>query len=147
MGYFLPFYTTNIPKNENFKNINKTPGDIILHKSTKHHGHIYCSWDIANDACNFYFSFWAIFCPFTSLKAQKIKISKKKKKMKKSLEMSSFYTCLPKIMIISYTVPRIWCVTDAVVIFHFGLFFVLLPPNRLMKISKKWKKNLGDIII
>ena len=30
------------------------------------------------DGCNCYFSFWAIFCPFTTLIAQKIKISKKK---------------------------------------------------------------------
>ena len=36
---------------------------------------------MAHDRCNFYFSFWAIFCPFTPLTAQKIKI---KKKMKKS---------------------------------------------------------------
>ena len=34
----------------------------------------YGTWQI-----NCYFSFWAIFCPFTSLTAQKIKISKKKK--------------------------------------------------------------------
>ena len=38
-----------------------------------------------------------------------------------------FYTSLPKIMIICYTVPEIWHVTDVIVIFHFGLFFVLLP--------------------
>ena len=33
-----------------------------------------------------------------------------------------FYTSVPKIMIICYTVLEIWCVTD-VVIFYFGLFF------------------------
>ena len=56
----------------------KTPGDItILHKCTKNHDHmLYCSWDIAHDGCNCYFSFWAIICPFTPLTAQKIKISK-----------------------------------------------------------------------
>ena len=26
-------------------------------------------------------------------------------------------------MIIYYTVPEIWCVTDVVFVFHFGLFF------------------------
>ena len=41
---------------------------IILHKCTK------------NDGCNCYFSFWAIFCPFTLPTTQKIKISKKWKK-------------------------------------------------------------------
>ena len=47
---------------------------------------------------------------------------------KKGLEILTFYTCMPKIMIICYTVPEIWCVTDAIVIFHFGIFFALLPP-------------------
>ena len=28
-------------------------------------------------------------------------------------------------MIICYTVPEIWCVTDVIVIFHFGIFFAL----------------------
>ena len=43
----------------------KTPGDIIiLHKCTKNHDHmLYCSWDMACDRCNCYFSFWAISCP------------------------------------------------------------------------------------
>ena len=46
---------------------------------------------------------------------------------KKTTLKISFYTSLPKIMIISYTVPEIWCVTGVIVIFHFGLFFALLP--------------------
>ena len=33
----------------------------------------YCSWDIVHDRCDFYFSFCAIFCPFTPLAAQKFK--------------------------------------------------------------------------
>ena len=40
---------------------------------------LYCSWDEVRDRCN-YFLFWAIFCPFTPLTAQKIKIKKKMKK-------------------------------------------------------------------
>ena len=31
-------------------------------------------------------------------------------------------------MIIPYTIPEIWCVTD-IINFHFGLFFALLPAN------------------
>ena len=31
-------------------------------------------------------------------------------------------------MIIGYTVPEVWRVTDVIAIFHFGLFFALLPP-------------------
>ena len=49
------------------------------------------------DRCNGYFSFWAIFCPFAPFTAQKIKI--KKKNDKKQLDISSYYTCVPKIMI------------------------------------------------
>ena len=63
---------------------------------------------------------------------------------KKGLEISSIYTSVPKIIIICYTVLEIWRVKDAIVIFHFGLFFALLPPLPLapqtakkIKISKK----------
>ena len=59
--------------------------------------------------------------------------------MIKTLEISSFYTSVPKIMIICYTVPEIWHLTDVIVIFHFGLFFVLLPPNSPK--NKNFKKN------
>ena len=99
MGYFLPFYPLTWPKNKNFKNVKKAPGDvIILHKRTKNHDHmLYCSWDTLSDRRNCYFSFWAIFCPFTPLTAQKMNISKKWKKL---LEISSFYTYATKIMII-----------------------------------------------
>ena len=30
LGYFLPFYPTNNPENQNFEIMKKTPGDIIL---------------------------------------------------------------------------------------------------------------------
>ena len=110
LGYFLPFYPLTCPKNEHFK-MKKMPGDIIiLHKCTKNHDHtLYYSWDMVRDRCNCYFSFWAIFCPFTYLRVQKIKISKK---WKKRLEISSFYTCISKIMIWWCKVPEIWCATD-----------------------------------
>ena len=55
------------------------------------------------------------------------KKSKFYKNEKKLLEISSFYTSVPKIMIICYTVPKIWYVTDVIVIFRFGLFFAFLP--------------------
>ena len=68
----------------------------------------YAVWDMVHDRCN-YFSFWVIFCPFNPLTAQKLKIFKK---WKKCLEISSFYICVPKIMIRWYSVPEIWCITD-----------------------------------
>ena len=76
------------------------------------------------------------FLPFDPLTAWKMKTSKK---WKKSLEISSFYTSLLKIMILCYTAPEIWCWTDVIVIFHFGLFFALLPPKQLEK--QKFLKN------
>ena len=48
------------------------------------------------------------------------------KKMKKHQDISSFYTSVPQLMIICYTVPEIWHVMDAI-IFHFGLFCALYP--------------------
>ena len=78
---FMPF---NNPKNQSFEKLKKTPGDtIILHKCNKNHDHmLYCFWGMTCNGCNCYFSFWAIFCSFTSLTTQKIKI---KKKMKETL--------------------------------------------------------------
>ena len=53
---------------------------IILHKYTKNHYHVlYCSWDMARGRCN-YFSFWAIFCPFTAQNSPKNQNFKKMKK-------------------------------------------------------------------
>ena len=46
------------------------------------------------------------------------------KMKKKILEILSFYTSLPKIVIICSTVSEIWCMTDLIFIFYFGLFFV-----------------------
>ena len=88
----------------------KTPGDIIiLHKCNKNHDHmLFCSWDMACDKCNCYFSFWVIFCPYTT---QKTKILKKMEK--NPLEISSFYIYIPKIMIRWCMVPEIWCATDS----------------------------------
>ena len=56
------------------------------------------------------------------------------KKRKKSLELSSFYTSVPKVMIICYTVLEIWSVTDVIVIFHSGVFFYLFTLLTAQKI-------------
>ena len=89
----------------------------------------------------FLLSSWTVFCPFTPLTAQKIKISKQ---WKNSMEMSSFYTIVPKTMIICYTVSKIWPALDVIAIFHFGWFFCLFTPLTApkMKSSKKWKKHM-----
>ena len=70
-------------KKKKFKKMKTTPGYIMIyHKCTQNYDHmLYCSWDKARDKGNCYFSFWAIFCPFTPLTAQKLKISKTYKKI------------------------------------------------------------------
>ena len=67
LGPFLSFYPCNILKNQNFEKMKQTPRDIIiLHICTKNYDQMmYASWDMVCDRCNCYFSFWAIFCPFT----------------------------------------------------------------------------------
>ena len=64
---FLPFYPPNSQTKKKLKKKKKTPGDIIiLHKCTKNQDHmLYCSWDMASDECNCYFSFLTNFCLFT----------------------------------------------------------------------------------
>ena len=98
---FCPFTPLTVWKMKISKKLKKKASVdiIILHKCTKNHDPmLYCSWDMACDTCNFYFSFWAIFCPFTPHppKSRKNQISKK---MKKHLEILSLYTSVPKIMI------------------------------------------------
>ena len=121
LGNFLPFYllTTKFWKNE------KTLGDIIiLRMCTIHDNHMmYGFWDMERDG-QYFLSFWTVFCSFIPLTTRKIKLLKK---WKKNLTMSSFYTNVPKIMIICYTIPEIQCMTDVILIFYFGLFFTLLP--------------------
>ena len=90
-----------------------------------------------------FFSFWTIFCSFTPLAAQKVKILKK---WKNDLEISSFYNSVPKIMIICCIVPEIWRVAN-VIIFHLGPFFLPFYPLTAWKIKIKKKKIPGDTII
>ena len=85
---------------------------------------LYCFLDMAHNGFN-YFSFWVIFYPFTSLTApQKSKFRKTEKNPWRYHHFTQVYH---KILIICCTVHEIWYVTD-VIIFHFGPFFVLLPP-------------------
>ena len=72
---FLPFYSPNNPKNQNFEKLTKMPSDIIIFQMcTINDNHVmFCSWDMQRDGQNF-LSFWTIFCPFIPLKTWKINI-------------------------------------------------------------------------
>ena len=83
-----------------------------------------------------YRSFFALLSP---LKTKKIGI---KKNWKKLLEISSFYTSVPKTTIIWGTVPETW--SEAERIFsHFGSFFAFLLPQQLRK--SNFRKNKKGI--
>ena len=76
LGHFSPFYPPKNLKNQNFEKCKKFAGDIILHKCTKNHNHMmHGSWDMEWDG--YFLLFWAIFCPFTPLKTEKLKFWKK----------------------------------------------------------------------
>ena len=64
------------------------------------------SWDMACDGCNFFIFHFGLFFTLTGWKIKVLK------KWKKRLEISSFYTCVPKTMITWCMVPEIWCETN-----------------------------------
>ena len=100
---------------------------------------IYSSWDIKCDRLKLVIM--GHFLPFTlpPFKIQKIRILKKWKKM---VEISWFYTSVPKTTIIWGTVPKILSETDRIFC-HFGPFFFNTPiTTRKIKILKQWKKHL-----
>ena len=78
-------------------------------------------------------SSWAIFHSFTPLKTRKMTISKMKKTLNK-MEVSSFYTSVPKTIIIRH-VPEIRHVMDVIAIFILGYTFPFYFPNS----PKTWK--------
>ena len=90
---------------------------------------MYGSWDMKFNNRRKFLVILGNFLPFYSpntLKNENIKNEKK------PLEISSSYTSVPKIMIICYTVPEIWHMTDVIVIFILGYqaFFQELLYNR-----------------
>ena len=79
-----------------------------------------------------------------ALTAQKIKILKIKKTPGGIIIL---HKCTKNCDHMQYC-SEMWCLTDVIVLFHFGLFFALLPPNSLKnQIFEKLKKTPGDIII
>ena len=107
-GPFFALLSPNSPKNQNSEKMKKTPGDIIiLHMCTRNYDQMmYSSGDMVRDRCNCYFSFWTIFCPFTPLTAQKIKV------LKKTLgDITILHMCTKNYDQI-FTVPEICCATD-----------------------------------
>ena len=83
---------------------------------------IYSSWDIKQNISKLVIS--GHFLPFYPPKNPK---NQNFEKWKNLQEISSFYTCVPNIIIIRCTVPEIRSETSRIFC-HFGLFFALSAP-------------------
>ena len=126
MGHFCLFISQQPVKSQFWKNEKKA----WRYSHFTHVHHKWQSYDVwflryGVQQTKFFVILDHFFFPFYPLTTWKIKILKK---WKKTLEISPFYTNVPKILIIDYTVPEIQCMADVIFIFHFGLFFALLPP-------------------
>ena len=129
LGHFLPFQPLDQLENQNVNIAKNTWGYYHLHICTINYNHMmYGSWDKEHDRHNF-LSFWTVFCPFTPLWTQKIKILKK---WKKYLKILSFY----KHKWQSYDVWFLrYGVQQTEFFCHFGPFFALLTPLTICKIK------------
>ena len=123
-------------KKLNFEKMKKIARDIImLYKCTKSHNHMSSgSWDTKwnTEFLVILGHFWPFYPPPSLMTTWKIKILKN---WKKHLEISSFYTCVPKM---------IWCILLEVWnFFSFSNIFCPFAPHPSLTIqkSKFWKNE------
>ena len=119
LGHFFPFYP---PKNKKskFKKNEKAHGNIIsLHMWTINDNHD--AWFLRYGARQT--EMLIILHQFLSFYFH-IKILRK---WKKHLETLRFYTNVPKIIVICYTVPEIRCERDTIFMFHRAIFCPSTP--------------------
>ena len=140
---FFALTTRNNPKNQNFEKLKEMPRDIIiLHMCTINDNHMmYSSYNMKCDRQNF-LSFSTVFCLFTPLTTQKIKILKKMKK--KSGDIIILHMCTINdnhMMYGSWDMKH-----DRQNVLSFLTVFCNFTPPSLktqkIKILKNWKKNL-----
>ena len=138
-----PFFTLLPPnnlENRNFEKMKKPSGDVTtLHMCTKNHDHMmYPSCDMECDRQNFLPSHFLPLYPTNNMKNHNFG------KMKKRLEISFFYTCVPQTTII-------WCMLPEngarqTEFLSFWTSFCLFTPQTTQK-TKKNEKTPGDIIL
>ena len=131
MGHFLPFDSPNNHKNQNFEKIEK-PLEILSFYTCQPQMTIWCMVPEISSVtdiiiCHFGL-FFALLSPPPRPPLPPINPENQRFEKIELLEILSFYTWVPKLMIIGYTVLEIWCVTNVIVVFHFGQFLALLPP-------------------
>ena len=101
---------------------------------------VYYSWDMAcdrwTDVYNCYFSFWAIFCPFTPLTCLKNENFKKMKKIPGDIII--LYKCIYQ-KSWSYAILFLWYGTWQMQLLYFILGYFL--HHKESKFQKKWRKN------
>ena len=136
LDHFLPFYSPNNPKNQNFEKMKQNSRDIIiLHKCTIYDNHMmHGSWDMKCDRHNF-LSFWTIFCHFNSLTTQKIKILKKWKKMHGDIILHMCTINKNQMIYGSWDIEH-----DRQIFLSFWTIFCPFNPQQ-PKISKFWKNE------
>ena len=134
LDHFLPFCPTIDPKIKTWRNYHFTN---VYHKWQS-----YQVWFLSYGVRQTeFFVIFNHFLPFyfpNNLENQNIE-----KRKKKFLEISSFYTCVPKIRIIWCMLPEICSATD-ISFCRFGSFFALLPQYwpQILKFRKNVKKTL-----
>ena len=121
--------------------LKKTPGNIvILHISAINDNHMmYNSWDMERDGHSI-LSFWTVFCPFTPLWTQKIKVLKKwKNQFEDIIILQMVYhkwqSC--DVWFLRYGVQR---TAFCIILDRFLPFYPLTTQK--IKILKKWKNHL-----
>ena len=129
LGLFFAFFPPLQPKTSKFWKTGKTTRRYYPITHVYHKWQSYDVWFLRHEArWREFFVILDNFLPIYPLKSRKSKILKK---WIKGLEILSFYTSLPKIMICA---TEIWHVMDVIVTFQFGLFFALLPKRA----KKSW---------
>ena len=124
------FDPPNNPKNQNFGKMKKMFEDIILFLCITNDDHMmYSSWDMECDRIFVTLSHLSFYYN-NNLKNQNFE------KMKETMEITSFYTCVPQMTIIWCMVSEKWSVTEFFLVLDYFLPFYPLTTQKI-KILKK----------
>ena len=127
LDHFLPLYSPNNPKNQNVEKMKKRLEILSLYTCVPWMTVIWCTvpeiWSMTDITFCQFGRFFAHLCP------QQLEKSKFWKNEKNTWNISSFYNSVLKIMIICYTVPEIWHMTDVITFRFLGHFWPFYPPN------------------